>query len=77
MISIRELVKQTLTTGYLSLTAEEQLRSLLRTKYAKEDLAAFIQLQQAAMNGWVKQESRELWRRTSTVADSQRVPLTQ
>ncbi len=77
MISIRELVKQTLKTGYLTLAAEEQLRSLLRTQYTKEDLAAFIQLQQAAMNGWVKQESRELWRRTSAVADSQRVPLTQ
>lgn len=77
MISIRELVKQTLKTGYLTLAAEEQLRSLLRNKYSKEDLAAFIQLQQAAMNGWVQQESRELWRRRPTVSDSQRVPLTQ
>jgi hypothetical protein len=57
MISIRDLVQQVLATGYLTIAAEEQLRSLLTAKYTKEDFIAFMQLQQAAMNGWVKQEA--------------------
>ena len=57
---IRELVKQALTTGYLTIEAEENLRVLLRGKYELEDFEAFINLQQAAMVGLVKQESREL-----------------
>ena len=60
MASIRKLVKEALTTGYLTVSAENKLRSLLKTKYPSEDLIAFMELQQAAMNGWVKQESREL-----------------
>lgn len=61
MILIREVVHQALTTGYLSREAENQLRWLLqKTKYGGEDLQAFVQLQQAAMSGAVKQESREL-----------------
>ena len=56
---IRELVKQALTTGYLTIEAEENLRVLLREKYELEDFEAFINLQQAAMLGLVKQESRE------------------
>ncbi|NET56141.1 MAG: hypothetical protein F6K47_08185 [Symploca sp. SIO2E6] len=59
MILIREIVHQALTTGYLSLEAEDQLRQLLQTKYASEDLRAFMELQLAAMAGLVKQESRE------------------
>lgn len=57
---ISDLVQQALKTGYLSLAAEEQLRSLLQVKNAPEELMAFLQLQQAAMEGIVKQESREL-----------------
>lgn len=57
---IRDLVRQALETGYLTLAAEEQLRSLLQTKNAPEDLTAFMQLQRAAMEGIVKQESREI-----------------
>ncbi|HEY9710031.1 MAG TPA: hypothetical protein V6D48_17625 [Oculatellaceae cyanobacterium] len=60
MIQIREVVKQALATGYLTVTAENQLRQLLRTKYEPEDLDAFMTLQQAAMAGRVRQESREL-----------------
>ncbi len=60
MVMIREIVKQTLTTGYLSVSAEEQLRELLASKYDREDFNAFIALQLAAMKGLVKQESREL-----------------
>lgn len=57
---IREVVKQALKTGYLTLEAEENLRKMLKNKYDLEDLEAFINLQQAAMVGMVRQESREL-----------------
>lgn len=57
---IRDLVRQALETGYLSLAAEEQLRSLLQMKNPPEDLTAFMQLQRAAMEGDVRQESREV-----------------
>ena len=60
MEMIREVVKQALKTGYLTLEAEDKLREMLKTKYELEDLEAFINLQQAAMIGRVKQESREL-----------------
>ena len=57
---IREVVKQALNTGYLTIEAEEKLRTMLRNKYELEDFEAFINLQQAVMLGIVKQESREL-----------------
>ncbi len=57
---IREIVQQALTTGYLTVEAENQLRQLLSTKYDWEDFKAFITLQHEAMEGRVKQESREL-----------------
>lgn len=57
---IREIVKQAIHKGYLTLEAEEKLRKMLKNKYDLEDLEAFIDLQQAAMIGIVKQESREL-----------------
>lgn len=57
---IREVVKQALTTGYLTIEAEDKLRIMLKNKYELEDFEAFISLQQAAMLGLVKQESREL-----------------
>jgi len=60
MNSIHEIVQQVLTTGYLSVHTEEQLRRLLTREYGKEDFYAFMNLQQAAMTGRVKQESREL-----------------
>lgn len=61
MKGIRQIVKQALVTGYLTVEAEEQLRQLLQTtKYDLEDFRAFITLQQAAMKGRVMQESREL-----------------
>ncbi|MGF1676056.1 MAG: hypothetical protein ACFCUV_20580 [Rivularia sp. (in: cyanobacteria)] len=59
MIRIRDVVQQALATGYLSLEAENQLRQLLTTQYDCEDFNAFVVLQEAAMNGRVKQESRE------------------
>jgi hypothetical protein len=60
MNSIHEIVQQVLTTGYLSVSAEEQLRRLLTREYGREDFYAFMKLQQAAMTGRVKQESREM-----------------
>ncbi|MBD2315033.1 hypothetical protein H6G20_25530 [Desertifilum sp. FACHB-1129] len=60
LYNIREIVNQALHTGYLTLEAEEQLRFLLRSKYSWEDLNAFMSLQQAAMSGQVRQESREM-----------------
>lgn len=60
MMYIRDIVQQALATNYLSLEAEDRLRVLLRNKYGKEDLQAFMTLQQAVMNCRVRQESREL-----------------
>lgn len=60
MSRIQEIVQNTLTTGYLTVEAEEQLRQLLLTKYDWEDFRAFIRLQQEAMEGRVRQQSREL-----------------
>lgn len=59
MALIRDLVQKALKTGYLTLEAEEQLRILLTNRYELEDLKAFMSLQEAAMMGQVKQESRE------------------
>lgn len=59
MTKIRDLAQQALQTGYLTMAAEEQLRQLLSTRYELEDFNAFMRLQQAAMLGQVKQESRE------------------
>jgi hypothetical protein len=58
---IREIVKQALNTGYLTLEAEEKLKTMLRNKYELEDLEAFINLQQATMLGIVRQESKEIF----------------
>ena len=60
MAPIREVVQKALITGYLTVEAENQLRQLLTSKYDREDLNAFMTLQQAAMAGRVRQESREV-----------------
>lgn len=62
MLLIRNVVHEALSTGYLTIEAEEQLRQMLSKKYDLEDLKAFMILQQAAMAGQVKQQSRELLR---------------
>lgn len=59
MALIRDVVQKALKTGYLTIEAEEQLRHLLTTRYDVEDFNAFMSLQEAAMIGRVKQESRE------------------
>lgn len=58
--SISTIVQHALEIGYLTITAEKQLRQLLRSTYSKEDLDAFMTLQKAAMTGRVKQQSREV-----------------
>lgn len=63
MLLIRDLVQQVLATGCLTIAAQEQLRQLLQTtKYAQEDINAFMALQKAAMDGQVQQEFCELIR---------------
>jgi hypothetical protein len=59
MTRIRDVVQQALATGYLTVEAENQLRKLLKTRYDLEDFKAFMSLQEAAMMGEVKQQSRE------------------
>lgn len=59
MTRIRDVVQKALASGYLTVEAENQLRHLLTTRYDVEDFNAFMTLQEAAMNGNVKQESRE------------------
>jgi len=59
MVLIRDIVQQALATGYLSVAAENQLRQLLKAKYDVEDFNAFMTLQQAAISGRVRQESRQ------------------
>ncbi|HEY9851729.1 MAG TPA: hypothetical protein V6D28_19815 [Leptolyngbyaceae cyanobacterium] len=61
MMLIRDIVEQALTTGYLTVEAEDILRKLLKTKYESEDLTAFLKLQEAAVSGIVRQQSRELF----------------
>lgn len=61
MVLIRDVVQQALSSGCLTLEAENQLRQMLTTtKYDLEDLNAFMSLQLATMAGRVRQESREL-----------------
>lgn len=61
MTIIGEVVQQALKTGYLTQNAENQLRLILTTtEYDLEDMNAFMNLQLAAIAGFVKQESREL-----------------
>jgi hypothetical protein len=59
IILIRQIVTQALIKEYLTVEAEHQLRQLLQTKYGEEDLDAFFTLQDAAMTGRIRQESRE------------------
>ena len=73
MAEIRDLALQAIRTGYLTLEAEEKLRCLMSNHYGQEDFLAFMRLQEAAMLGKVKQESRErLKRRDFSVAIASR-----
>jgi hypothetical protein len=60
MTVIREVAKQAINAGYLTLEAENQMRQIFATtKCDLEDLDAFMSLQLAAMAGRVRQESLE------------------
>lgn len=60
MISIRQIVGEAIAQGYLTRDAEGQLRYLLHgSRCDRAELQAFFQLQRAAMEGRVKQQSRE------------------
>lgn len=59
LLSIGDIAQQAMSLGYLTIEAENQLRYLLRQKYGKADLMAFMQLQAATMAGTVRQESRD------------------
>jgi phage I-like protein len=58
VVRIRDIVRQALATGRLTIEAEDRLRQLLRQKNSVEDLKAFMHLQRAARAGLVEQESR-------------------
>lgn len=73
--SIRGIVQKALDTGYLSIEAENNLRELLKQSYDREDFNAFLKLQQAAMEGGVKQESRELAQAETSVYRNALEPL--
>ncbi|MEG4802558.1 hypothetical protein QUB63_15775 [Microcoleus sp. ARI1-B5] len=60
MVVVREVVKQALAAGYLSLEAENEMQQIFSSaKCDLEDLNAFMTLQLAAMAGRVRQESLE------------------
>jgi hypothetical protein len=57
-MGICAVVDQALAAGVLSIECEEQLRLLLSKKYDRQDFQAFMRLQEAAMTGAIRQESR-------------------
>ncbi len=67
---MQDIIQQALRTGYLTIEAENQLRKLLRGKCKPEDIKAFMKLQQAAMEGVVRQEARELLYHSPRQAES-------
>lgn len=57
LVLIRDIIRQALTTSYVSFEAENQRRQLLPTKYDLEDLNAFMTLEPAAIAARIGQES--------------------
>ncbi|MBD2163658.1 hypothetical protein H6G04_04485 [Calothrix membranacea FACHB-236] len=57
MIYMKEIVEHALTTGYLSVAAQNQIQSLLASDYDSDDLDAYIILQRAVVAGDVKKEA--------------------
>lgn len=56
--AIRMVVAQALSAGFLSITAEEHLRTLMAAGYDLDDFRAIMDLQYAAERGQILQESR-------------------
>lgn len=59
MTVVREIVLKALKTGYLTIEAEEKLRQQFTKQHSLADIDALARLQWAAMNGLLKQESRQ------------------
>ncbi|MFM9263860.1 hypothetical protein [Tychonema sp. BBK16] len=60
MMLVRDVIKQAIATGYLSLEAENEIQQIFSSAQCElEDLNAFMSLQLAAMAGRVKQQSLE------------------
>ncbi len=57
MLLIRDIVQQALSTGSLSIPADEQLQQLLQTEFEEKDIDALMLLQEAVQEGRVKKES--------------------
>ncbi|BAY93354.1 MULTISPECIES: hypothetical protein [unclassified Tolypothrix] len=55
---MKEIVEQALTTGYLTIAAQNQIQSLLASDYDSDDLDAYIILQRAVVAGDVTKEAR-------------------
>lgn len=60
MTRISDIVQQAFSTGHLTIEAENKLRQLLKQKNQAEELQAFMDLQKAASQGWIRQESHAL-----------------
>jgi hypothetical protein len=60
MTVVREIVLKALKTGYLTIEAEEELRQQFSKQHSLADIDALARLQRATINGFVKQESRQL-----------------
>jgi hypothetical protein len=58
MVLIRDIVQQALTTGSLSISADEQLQQLLQTEFEEKDIDALMLLQEAVQSGRVRKEYR-------------------
>lgn len=48
---MKEIVEQALTTGYLTIAAQNQIQSLLASDYDSDDLDAYIILQAGCCGG--------------------------
>lgn len=59
MPSIRDIVRQAFLAQFLSIEAEEQLRTMMQDRYEAADFQAFMKLQDAVMKGHIRQEARE------------------
>lgn len=57
MALIREIAQQALSVGYLGITAQNQINTLLQLNYDSEDVDALIILQRAIASGKVQRES--------------------
>lgn len=62
MSVISKIVNQAVKSGYLTVEAEERMRTLFANSSDIEDIEAFVLLQEATSSGRVRQQSQELVR---------------